>query len=137
MAVSGDNIDVVRRGAEARSAGRFGEWIDTLDPNIEWDISGYPLPDFPERGSGRDLFIAHVTKYWSRWNDYAQTVERTIEAGDDEPTKPQLDVFQMLSGQLEEQLKKWAQLKKEDVAKGTELLADDVGLATHGRTSHE
>ena len=83
MAVTRDNIEVVRRGAEARSSGRFGEWIDTLDPNIEWDISGYPLPDFPERGSGRDLFIAHVTKYWSRWNDYAQTVERTIEAGDD------------------------------------------------------
>jgi len=81
--VSRDNVEVVRRGQEARSAGRVGEWIETLDPNIEWDISGYPLPDFPERGSGRDSFIAHITKYWSRWNDYAQTVEKTIDVGDD------------------------------------------------------
>jgi ketosteroid isomerase-like protein len=81
--MSQDNVEVVRRGQEARSAGRFDEWIHTLDPEIEWDISGYPLPDFPERGSGRSEFIAHVTKYWSRWNDYAQTVQRTIEVGDD------------------------------------------------------
>jgi ketosteroid isomerase-like protein len=81
--VSRDNIEVVRRGQEARSAGRIGEWIDTLDPNIEWDISKHPLPDFPERGTGRDAFVGHVTKYWSLWNDYAQTVERTVEAGDD------------------------------------------------------
>jgi ketosteroid isomerase-like protein len=81
--MSGDNIEVVRRGQEARSAGRVGEWIDTLDPNIEWDISGYPLPNFPERGAGRDSFIGHITKYWSLWNDYAQTVEKTIDVGDD------------------------------------------------------
>ncbi len=83
MAVSRDNVEVVRRGQEARSEGRVHEWIDTLDPDIEWDISGYPLPDFPEQGAGRGAFVAHVTKYWSRWNDYAQTVERTIEVGDD------------------------------------------------------
>lgn len=81
--MSQENLEVVRRGHEARSAGRIGEWIDTLDPNIEWDISGYPVPGFPVRGSGRDAFIGHVTKYWSRWNDYAQTVARTVDAGDE------------------------------------------------------
>jgi ketosteroid isomerase-like protein len=81
--MSRENLDVVRRGYEARSAGRIVEWIDTLDPDIEWDISGYPLPDFPERGSGRDAFVGHVTKYWSLWNDYAQTVVKTVDAGDD------------------------------------------------------
>jgi ketosteroid isomerase-like protein len=81
--VSQENLDVVQRGHEARSAGRIGEWIDTLDPNIEWDISGYPLPEFPERGSGRDLFVGHITKYWSLWNDYAQSVVRTMDVGDD------------------------------------------------------
>jgi hypothetical protein len=45
-----------------------------------------------------------------------------IEAGDNEPTKPQLEVFQMLNGQLDEQLKKWAQVKQEDVAKVSELV---------------
>lgn len=81
--MSPDNVEVVRRGQEARSEGRVHDWIDTLDPDIEWDISGYPLPDFPEHGAGRGEFVGHVTKYWSRWNDYAQTVERTIEVGDD------------------------------------------------------
>jgi ketosteroid isomerase-like protein len=83
LTVSRDNVEVVRRGQEARSAGRVHDWIHTLDPDIEWDISGYPLPDFPEHGAGRGEFVGHVTKYWSRWNDYAQTVERTIEVGDD------------------------------------------------------
>jgi ketosteroid isomerase-like protein len=78
-----DNTDVVRRGHEARSAGRIGEWKDTLDPDIEWDISGFPMPEFPERGHGRDAFVAHVTRYWSRWNDYAQTVQKTFDVGDD------------------------------------------------------
>lgn len=81
--MSRENIEVVRHGYEARSAGRVIEWIQTLDPNIEWDISGYPLPEFPERGRGRDEFVGHVTKYWSLWNDYAQTVEKTFDVGDD------------------------------------------------------
>ncbi len=81
--VSQENVEVVKRGQQARSEGRVGEWISTLDPDIEWDISGYPLPDFPERGRGRDAFVAHVTKYWSLWNDYAQTVEKTFDVGDD------------------------------------------------------
>jgi ketosteroid isomerase-like protein len=78
-----ENMEIVRRGYEARSAGRIVEWIDTLDPDIEWDISGNPLPDFPTHGRGRDAFVRYVTKYWSLWNDYAQTVERTIDVGDD------------------------------------------------------
>jgi len=81
--VSRENTEVVRRGHEARSAGRIGEWIDTLDPDIEWDITGYPLPDFPERGRGRDAFVRHITTYWSLWNDYAQTVEKTVDVGDE------------------------------------------------------
>jgi ketosteroid isomerase-like protein len=81
--MSRENLEVVQRGHEARSAGRVGEWIDTLDPDIEWDISGYPLPEFPERGRGRDSFVGHVTKYWSLWNDYAQTAMKTIDVGDD------------------------------------------------------
>jgi hypothetical protein len=50
-------------------------------------------------------------------NERFDTFSHTIEGGDTEPTKPQLDVFQMLSSQLEEQLKKWAQIKNEDVPK--------------------
>jgi photosystem II stability/assembly factor-like uncharacterized protein len=55
-------------------------------------------------------------------NERFDTFSHTIDAGDTEPTKPQLDVFQMLSSQLEEQLKKWAQIKNDDVPKVSELI---------------
>jgi len=55
-------------------------------------------------------------------NERFETFSHTIEAGDTEPTKPQLDVFQTLNTQLEEQLKKWAHLKDEEVPKVSELI---------------
>jgi hypothetical protein len=57
-------------------------------------------------------------------NERFDTFSHVIESGDKEPTKPQLEVFQLLSGQLDEQLKKWAQLKQEDVAKVSELVKE-------------
>src|SRR5438105_11066203 len=55
-------------------------------------------------------------------NERFDTFSHTIEAGDTEPTKPQLDVFQTLSTQSEEQLKKWTRLKTDEVPKVNELI---------------
>src|SRR5436189_3530712 len=55
-------------------------------------------------------------------NERFETFSHTIESGDKEPTQGQLNVFQMLSNQLEEQLKKWAELKAELVPKVSELI---------------
>src|SRR5213082_1827987 len=55
-------------------------------------------------------------------NERFETFSHTIESGDKEPTQGQLNVFQMLSNQLEEQLKKWAELKAEAVSKVSELI---------------
>jgi hypothetical protein len=41
-------------------------------------------------------------------NERFETFSHTIESADKEPTQGQLNVFHMLSNQLEEQLKKWA-----------------------------
>jgi len=57
-------------------------------------------------------------------NERFDTFSHVIDAGDKEPTKPQLEVFQMLNSQLDEQLKKWAQVKQEDVAKVSELIRE-------------
>jgi seryl-tRNA synthetase len=57
-------------------------------------------------------------------NERFDTFSHIIESGDKEPTKPQLEVFEMLRNQLDEQLKKWAQVKQEDVAKVTELIKE-------------
>jgi ketosteroid isomerase-like protein len=77
------NRRVVKRGFEARSAGRIFDWVETLDPDIEWDISAYPVEGFPAQGRGRKEFVAYVTQYWSVWNDYSQDVKEMIDAGDD------------------------------------------------------
>jgi photosystem II stability/assembly factor-like uncharacterized protein len=53
----------------------------------------------------------------NKLNERFDTFSHAIDAGDAEPTKPQLDVFELLSNQLREQLQKWAQIKKEDVPK--------------------
>ena len=50
-------------------------------------------------------------------NERFDSFSHLIEYGDTEPTKPQLEVFQMLSTKLDEQLKKWAQIKTDDVPK--------------------
>src|SRR5207245_782890 len=55
-------------------------------------------------------------------NERFETLSHTIEPDDTEPTQRQLNVFQMLSNQLEEQLKKWAKLKAEAVPKVSELI---------------
>jgi seryl-tRNA synthetase len=55
-------------------------------------------------------------------NERFDTFSHTIEGGDKEPTNPQLEVFQMLSSQLDDQLKKWTQVRQEDVAKVSELV---------------
>ncbi len=80
--MSEENKQVVQRGFEARSAGRLYDWVETLDPDIEWDISAFPVDGFPTTGSGRAEFVAHVNKYWSVWNDYAQDLAEMLDTGD-------------------------------------------------------
>lgn len=54
----------------------------------------------------------------SMLNERFDAFSHFIDSGDtNPPTKSQMDVFQKLSGQLDEQLKKWAQIKTDDVPK--------------------
>jgi photosystem II stability/assembly factor-like uncharacterized protein len=55
-------------------------------------------------------------------NEQFDSFSHFIDAGDNEPTKPQLEAFQSLSTRLEEQLKKWEQIKKDDVPKVSALI---------------
>src|SRR6266705_719184 len=58
----------------------------------------------------------------SMLNEKFDTFSHSIDAGDTAPTKSQQDVFQMLSGQLDQQLKKWTQIKSDDVPKVSALI---------------
>jgi len=55
-------------------------------------------------------------------NEALDSFSHSVDAGDREPTKPQMDVFASLSGRLDEQLKKWNAIKKDDLPKVTELI---------------
>jgi len=58
----------------------------------------------------------------SMLNEAFDTFSRSVDAGDREPTKPQLDVFALLNGRLDEQLKKWNAIKQDDLPKISELI---------------
>jgi ketosteroid isomerase-like protein len=68
--MSQENVELVRRSYELWRDGSIGEWIETLDPAIEWDVSAHPLPDFPNRGSGREALARHIGTYLRGWIDY-------------------------------------------------------------------
>jgi hypothetical protein len=55
-------------------------------------------------------------------NEALYSFSLTIQAADYGPTQPQQEVFKMLSGRLDEQLTKWAQLKMEEVPKLATLI---------------
>jgi ketosteroid isomerase-like protein len=80
--MSQENVEVVRASFELWCDGRMGEWIATLDADIEWDISAHPLPDFPDRGRGRDAFVGHMGDYLSGWIAYEASGKELIDQGD-------------------------------------------------------
>ena len=57
----------------------------------------------------------------SMLNEQFDTFSHSIES-DHAPTKAQLDVFKSLSDRLDEQLKKWAQIKRDEVQKVSALI---------------
>jgi len=69
-------------------------------------------------------------------NERFDTFSHSIDAGDAAPTKSQQDVFQMLSGQLDQQLTKWTQIKSGDVPKVSALIKqlDLPALVISGKT---
>ena len=59
----------------------------------------------------------------SMLNERFDAFSHFIDAGDStEPTKSQLDVFQAMSKQLDDQLAKWSQLKSQDVSKVSDMI---------------
>jgi seryl-tRNA synthetase len=55
-------------------------------------------------------------------NEAFDTFSRSVDSGDREPTKPQMDVFASLSGRLDEQLKKWNAIKQDELPKVSAMI---------------
>ena len=80
--MSAEDVEVVRRSFELWLGGDVEGWLETLDPEIEWDISGHPLPDVPNRGRGREAFVTDMmATYVSGWTDYSAEFKEATEVG--------------------------------------------------------
>ena len=55
-------------------------------------------------------------------NEAFDSFSRSVDGGDREPTKPQMDVFASLSGRLDEQLKKWIAIKQDELPKVSAMI---------------
>lgn len=78
-----EDVDLIRRGTELWLSGDFEAWLETIDPEIEWDISTHPLPDVPNRGRGREALVRDMLlTYMGGWNDYSAEIKEISEAGE-------------------------------------------------------
>ena len=85
-AMSQENVEGLRQGLQlwAQQGNRadvFG--TEAFDPEIEWDISAHPLPDWPNTGRGRENLQRYITNYLSNWRDYRAEASELIDAGND------------------------------------------------------
>ncbi len=81
--MSQENVDLIRRSAELWLSGDFEGWLETIDPEIGWDISTHPLPDVPNQGHGREALVTDMLgTYVSGWNDYSAEIKEVSEAGE-------------------------------------------------------
>jgi ketosteroid isomerase-like protein len=82
--MSRENVEIVRRSVELFLRGEADAWLETIDPDIGWDISAHPLPDVPNHGRGRDAFTTDMlATYMSGWIDYSAEVKELVDAHDE------------------------------------------------------
>ena len=68
---------------------------------------------------GSEANLAFPSMLNERWDSFSHV----IDGGDtNPPTKSQMEVFQKLSQQLDEQLKRWTQIKAEDLSKVADMI---------------
>ena len=81
--MSQENVEIVRSGTEEWLRGNLEAWVETIDPEVGWDISTHPLPDVPNRGRGREALMTDMlATYLSGWNDYSAKIKEVSEAGE-------------------------------------------------------
>jgi ketosteroid isomerase-like protein len=81
--MSRENVEVVRRMVEAYWAGEAETALALLDPELEWDISAHPLPDWPNTGRGRDEYVRYLTGYMRGWREYRGELRELLDGGEE------------------------------------------------------
>jgi ketosteroid isomerase-like protein len=81
--MSQENVEVVERGYAAFGRRDVPAMVELLSEDFELDISGHPVPDFPDYGVGAEHFVGFLATYLSGFDDYTLRIMRLMEAGDE------------------------------------------------------
>jgi ketosteroid isomerase-like protein len=77
------NVEVVRRLYEAIQRGDSAAVLDLYDPDVEWDMSGYPYGEMlTVRSRGHAALRTFWRELYEAWDAYDHDVHELIDAGD-------------------------------------------------------
>ena len=81
--MSRENVEVVRRLYEAIARRDSEAVLDLYDPDVEWDMSGYPYGEMMTRRSrGHAALRTFWRELYEAWAAYDHDVHELIDAGD-------------------------------------------------------
>lgn len=82
--MSQENVETVRRLYDAIARRDSQAVLALYDPDVEWDMSGYPYGDMLERRSrGHEALRAFWRQLYEAWENYEHDCHELIDAGDD------------------------------------------------------
>ena len=81
--MSQENVEIVERAYAAFGRRDVPALVGLLSEDFELDISGHPVPDFPDHGVGAEHVLAFLATYLSGFDDYTLRIMRHMEAGDE------------------------------------------------------
>jgi ketosteroid isomerase-like protein len=80
--MSEETVELAREGFKLWQRGDAEAFLSLIDPQVEWDLSAYPVPGVEPRGSGVDGLVRMFAAYLSGWNEYRLEAKEFIDAGD-------------------------------------------------------
>jgi ketosteroid isomerase-like protein len=81
--MSRENVEIVERGYAAFGRRDVPAIVGLISEDFELDISGHPIPDFPDHGVGAEHVLDLLATYLSGFDDYTLRIMRLMEAGDE------------------------------------------------------
>jgi ketosteroid isomerase-like protein len=81
--MSEENVEVVRRLYEAIARRSTEDVLALYDPDVEWDMSGYPYGEMLEKRSrGHAGLRAFWRELYEAWEEYEHDLRELVDAGD-------------------------------------------------------
>jgi ketosteroid isomerase-like protein len=78
-----DAVELVRHAFVPWRSGQLAEFAEFLAPELSWDTSAHPLPDFPVTGSGAEAFLRNMADYRAGWVDYEVSEIESFAVGNE------------------------------------------------------